>query len=120
MKSGPRRVFRYSSRYEKALPDGSFRRRMELHRASPSRTQGTWTTQDPRSSRDPKRRILSPKEWLSVAPAPPRLPSMAHRLPLLLQTMAHRRYLGKDQPGHPRTVAGPPEEESPAKRGRGV
>src|SRR5215213_11086030 len=32
MKSGPQRLFRYSSRYEKALPDGSFRRRMELHR----------------------------------------------------------------------------------------
>ena len=30
MKSGPRRVFRYSSRYEKTLPNGSFRRRMEL------------------------------------------------------------------------------------------
>ena len=28
MKSGPRRVFRYSSRYEKALPDGSIRCRM--------------------------------------------------------------------------------------------
>src|SRR5687768_17107798 len=43
---------------------------------------------------------------------------MANRL-LVLQEMAHRRYLGKDQPSHPRTVAGPPEERSPAKRWRG-
>jgi transposase len=34
MKSGPRMVFRYSSRYEKALPNRSLRCRMELHRAS--------------------------------------------------------------------------------------
>src|SRR5687768_12981956 len=43
---------------------------------------------------------------------------MANRLSLL-QTMAYRRYLRKDQPSHPRTVAGPPEERSPAKRWRG-
>ena len=55
---------------------------------------------------------------MPVAPAPSRLPSMAHRLPLL-QEMAHRRHLGEDQPGHPRTVAGPPEKGSPAQRGRG-
>ena len=36
MKSGPGVVIRYSSTHEKALPDGSFRRRMELHRASRS------------------------------------------------------------------------------------
>jgi transposase len=32
MKSGPRRVFRYSSTHEKEIPNGSIRRRMELHR----------------------------------------------------------------------------------------
>src|SRR5919112_1990211 len=37
----------------------------------------------------------------------------------LLQKMAHRRYVGKDQPGHPRTVAGPPEARSSAQRGHG-
>jgi putative transposase len=31
MESGPRRVFRYPSTYEKTLSDGSFRRRMEPH-----------------------------------------------------------------------------------------
>ena len=30
MKSGPRRVFRYSSTHEKEIPYGSFRRRMEI------------------------------------------------------------------------------------------
>jgi hypothetical protein len=34
MKSGPRVVIRYSSTHEKEMPDGSIRRRMELHRAS--------------------------------------------------------------------------------------
>src|SRR5215212_6395293 len=52
MKSGPRKVFRYSSRYEKALPDGSFRCRMELHRASHARPQGIWTPQDSHSLRE--------------------------------------------------------------------
>ena len=33
--------------------------------------------------------------------------------------MAHGRYLGKDQPGRPRTVAGAPGEGPSAKRGRG-
>ena len=37
-----------------------------------------------------------------MAPAPSRLPSVAHRL-LVLQEMAYRRDLGEDQPGHPRT-----------------
>ena len=31
MKNGSRRVFRYSSTHEKEIPDGSIRRRMELH-----------------------------------------------------------------------------------------
>src|SRR5688572_18430443 len=53
--------------------------------------------------------LLSPKERLPVALAPPRLPSMAHRLPLL-QKMAHRRHLGKDQPVHPPAPAGSPEK----------
>ena len=34
MKSGSRVVFRYSSTHEKEIPDGSIRRRMELHPAS--------------------------------------------------------------------------------------
>jgi hypothetical protein len=117
MKSGPRRVFRYSSRYEKTLPDGSFRRRMEIHKASLARTQRLWTTQDPQPSRDPKRHLLPPKERVPVASAPSRFPSVAHRIPLL-QTMAHRRNLGKDKPGYPRTPTGPLEKGSPAQRWR--
>jgi putative transposase len=89
MKSGPRVVFRYSSTHEKALPDGSFRRRMELHRASPTCPQRIRTAQDARASRDPERCLLHPKKRLPVAYAPPRLPQVAHRLPLL-QDLAHR------------------------------
>ena len=106
------------ARMRKTLPDGSFRRRMELHRASPACPQRIRTPQDPRSSRDPERRLLPPKKRLPVAPAPPRLPQMADRLPLL-QEMAYRRHLGEDQPGHPRTPQGSPEAGSPAQRGRG-
>jgi hypothetical protein len=88
MKSVPRVVFRYSSTHEKTLPDGSIRRRMELHRASPPCPQRIRTAQDARTSRDPERCLLHPKKWLSVASASPRLPQVAHRLPLL-QDLAH-------------------------------
>src|SRR5215207_2681227 len=40
MKSGPRVVIRYSSRYEKTLPNRPFRCRMELHRTSLARPKG--------------------------------------------------------------------------------
>src|SRR5215216_2595285 len=43
---------------------------------------------------------------------------MAHRLSLL-QSLAHRRYLGKDQPGYPPTPADSPEKGSSAQRWRG-
>src|SRR5215208_506163 len=88
-KSGPRVVVRYPSTHENALPNGSFRRRMELHRASSARSQRTWTAEDRRSSRGSERRLLRPKERLPVAPAPSRLPSMAYRLPLF-QDLADR------------------------------
>src|ERR687898_1124723 len=102
MKSGPRRVFRYSSTHEKEIPDGSFRRRMEPHRTPHARPHRTWTAEVPRPSRDPERRLLPPKERLPMAPAPPRLPQVAHRL-LVLQEMAHRRDLGAPQSSPPRT-----------------
>src|SRR5829696_3291571 len=87
MKSGSRRVFRYSSTHEKVLPDGFIRCRMELHRASFAHPHRTWTAEDPQSPRDPERRLLPPKERLPVATASARLPQVAHRLPLL-QEMA--------------------------------
>jgi hypothetical protein len=43
---------------------------------------------------------------------------MAHRLPLF-QTTAYRWYSGEDQPGYPRTPAGPLVQRSSAQRGRG-
>src|ERR671910_54055 len=66
MKSGPRVVIRYSSTYEKVIPDGSFRRRMEIHRTSPTSALRAWTPKDPLSSRDPKRRLLRPQKRLPV------------------------------------------------------
>ena len=81
MKSGPRRVFRYSSTHEKALPDGSFRRRMELHRASPARPQRIRTAQDPQSSRDPERLFYLLKsgcQWRLLPHDFPRWPTVYH------------------------------------------
>jgi hypothetical protein len=89
MKSGSRRVFRYSSTHEKTLHHGSFRRRMEPHRASLARPYEAWTPQDPRSSRDPERHLLPVEKRMSVTPATPRLPQVAHRL-LVLQNLALR------------------------------
>src|SRR5215208_7618342 len=86
---------------------------MELHRASHARSQGTWATENPQPARDPRCHLLPLKKWLPVAPTPSRLSSMAHRL-LLLQTMAPRWHLGKDQPGYPRTSAGSLEKKPSA------
>src|SRR5215218_83768 len=116
MESGSRVVFRYSNTHEKTLPYGSFRRRMETHSAPPASSHRIRTTQDPRSSRDPRRRLLPPENRMPVAALAPQLPQVAHRL-LVLPQMAHRRYLGEDQPCSPRTLAGPPQTGSPAQRG---
>src|SRR5215213_9041278 len=103
MKSGPRVVFRYSNTHEKEIPDGRpFRRRMEIHRASPARPRRIRTAENPQPPRDPERRLLPPEERLPVAPTPSRLPQVAHRL-LVLQEVAHRWYLREDQPSSPRT-----------------
>ena len=118
MKSGSWVVIRYSSTHEKTLPNGSLRCRMELHRTPPTSPQGPRTAQDPRPSRDHKRHLLPAEERMSVAPAPARLPQVAHRLPLL-QSLAHRWHLGEDQPSHPRAPQGTPEARSPTQRGRG-
>src|SRR3712207_1812077 len=118
MKSGLGVGIDYSSTHEKTLPDGSFRRRMELLRAPHARPRRTWTAENPQPSRDPQRRLLPAKERLPVAPTAPRLPQVAHRL-LVLQEMAHRWYLGEDQPGPARTPASALEARSPAQRGRG-
>jgi transposase len=76
MKSGLGVVFRYSSTHEKEIPDGSIRRRMEIHRTPHARPQGIRTAQDPQPSRDPQRHLLPLKEWLPVvAPTTARLPS---------------------------------------------
>src|SRR5215210_4236043 len=113
MKKGGWVVVRYSSTYEKALPNRSLRRRMGVHRASRARTQRTWATSDPQPACDPRRHLLHLKERLPVAYASARLSSVAHRLPLL-QKVAHRWHLGADQYGNPGTPAGAIEEKSSA------
>jgi hypothetical protein len=73
MKSGPRRVFRYSSRYEKTLPNGPFRCRRELHRTSHAASFRTWPTADPQPPRDTRRELLYLEKRLPVASTPARL-----------------------------------------------
>ena len=118
MKSGSRRVFRYSSTHEKEIPHGSIRRRMELHRTSHASSQRIRAAQDPRSSRDPERCLLPAEERMPVAPASPRLPQVANRL-LVLQEMAYRRHLGEDQPCTPRTPQDSLGQRSSTQRRRG-
>jgi hypothetical protein len=68
---GPPAVVRYSSRYEKTLPNGPFRCPMELHRTSLADIYRAWTTEDPQPPRDPKRHLLRLEKRLPVvAPAP--------------------------------------------------
>jgi hypothetical protein len=50
MKSGPRVMIRYSSTHEKTLPNGSIRRRMELHRTLHASPQRIRTAENPRSA----------------------------------------------------------------------
>ena len=106
MKKGRRVVVRYSNTYEKALPNRSL---------SLSLSDAEWDYIEPHmptAKEHGRPRIHSPREvlnavfyilrsgcrWrlLPVAPTSSRLPSMAHRLPLL-QNLAHRRRLGKDR-----------------------
>ena len=70
MKSGPRRVFRYSSTHEKEIPDGPIRRRMELLKPHLPAPEGFG-----RPRTHSLREILNavfylPKKRLPVAPAP--------------------------------------------------
>src|SRR5215210_9218801 len=80
MESGPRRVFRYSSTYEKTLSDGSFRRRMEPHSAPSPRPRRAWTAQDPRPSRDPGNAVFyllkSGCQWRLLPHEFPRWPTV--------------------------------------------
>ncbi len=115
MKKGHRVVVRYSSRYEKALPYGSFRRRMELHRASHAPSLGLRSPTNPQPPRDPRRHLVRTEKRLPVAPTPTRLSPMAHRLSLL-QEMAHGRHLGEAKPSPPRTPASSPEQRPSTQR----
>src|SRR5215208_2065469 len=64
-------VVRYSSRYEKSLPNGPFRCRMELHRSSHAASFRTWPTADPKPPRDPRRDLLYLEKRLPVVASTP-------------------------------------------------
>jgi hypothetical protein len=113
MKSGSRMVFRYSSMHEKTLPDGSLRRRMELHPAShvpAPKGHGRPRTHSLREILNAVFCVLKSAVVNGTCCLTTSL-QMAHRLPLL-QKMAHRRYLGEYQPSHPQTPAGSLEQRS--------
>src|SRR5215208_4688967 len=71
MKKGRRVVFRYSSRYEKTLPNGPFRCRLELHRTSHAVSFRTWPSEDPQPTRDPRRDLLHLEKRLPVVASTP-------------------------------------------------
>ena len=112
MKSGPRVVFRYSHTHEKEIPHGSFRRRMELHRASPPCPQRIRTAQDARASRDPQRCLLHPKKRLPVWRMLPTTFPCGPPSSTTSGVGAWSRHLGAGQSGHPRTPQGTPEARS--------
>jgi hypothetical protein len=72
----------YASAHEN-ISYRSFRRAVQPHRATPTCRQPAGTPQDPRSARDPKRRLLRPEERLSLAVATPRVSALEDRLPLV-------------------------------------
>jgi transposase len=80
MKSGALVVIRYSSTHEKTLPNGSLRRRMELHRASFARPRRIRTPQDPRSAGDPQNAVFyllrSGCQWRLLPHEFPRWPTV--------------------------------------------
>src|SRR3712207_2554216 len=55
----------YAPEHEKELFHRSYRRRMALSPVLRPSSETPRTTQDPRHSRDPKRRLLRVEEWLS-------------------------------------------------------
>src|SRR5215204_6379767 len=82
MKSGSRVMDLYSSMHEKPLLDGSFRCRMELHRASLASTQGTWTGPRTHSLREILNAVFyvlkSGCQWRMLPHDFPRWPTVYH------------------------------------------
>src|SRR5829696_8194944 len=98
MKKGCRRVVRYSSRYEKTLPNRSLRCRVEVHRASHTRTQRAWTTEDhsPREILDAIFYVLrSGCQWRMLPHDFPRWPTVYHYFRTWrIETVLGRRLTG--------------------------
>jgi hypothetical protein len=84
----------YAARHGKQkISHGSVRRRVALHRSTPSRAGRTGAPQAPRLTGDPRRRLLRPKERLPMAATAQGLPALEDRL-RLVQEVAHRWDVG--------------------------
>src|SRR5215210_2310893 len=101
----------YASAHEN-ISYRSFRRAVQPHRATPTCRQPAGTPQDPRSARDPKRRLLRPEERLSLAVATPRVSALEDRLPLV-PSLAHQRDVGATQRRAARAPAGEVGQRTP-------
>src|SRR5215212_1476417 len=99
--------------HEKDISNRPLRRRMGLPGAPPARSQSYRPPSALPLTRDHQRRLLRGKERLFVALAPPRLPSLAQRLPLL-QAVPPGWHLGEDARRVARAGQGPSRKESSA------
>src|SRR5215207_2996429 len=94
----------------------SLRYRMGLLGTASSRPENRRSTQGPQPTYYPRCDLLYLEEWLLLAPASPRLPSLENRLPLLPR-VASRQCLRADQHGTARATANSLGEERAAQRG---
>src|SRR5918995_935239 len=83
--------------YEKAIPNRPLRCRMALFGASSFRPESPRPPKDPQPARNSRCHLLRLEERLFLAPSAARLPTLEDRLSLL-QSLAYRRHLGKDEP----------------------
>jgi hypothetical protein len=67
---------------------------MGISQILPPGSQQARPTEDPQTSRDPKRYLLHLEEWLSLAASASRIPALGNRL-LLVQEMAYRWDVGE-------------------------
>jgi hypothetical protein len=106
----------YASEHEKELSYRSYRFRVEIYRAAlrPS-SEVPRTTEDPQSSRNPKRCLLYLEEWMSLAVTSPRISTLEDHLPLLPR-VEDRRHLRKTQRSAARALADLLRKESPTQR----
>src|SRR5918997_2318593 len=74
------------------------------YRTAPTGPQAARTAEAPQPARRPRRRVLRTQDWLPMAYAPARLPSLEDGVSLF-QSLAYRRYLGEAAPDDTAAVA---------------